>query len=128
MTKKKFSPPNIVKSNSALTLAEQWVSKMTKAVDDEQNEVEGRLPRLGLGAKVSRQFSVGPLSDPIERKLFAKLDTRTKRTEESNLATKDELNDDSDDSEDTESRSQVFNKKRTATPMMPSVQTKKKKN
>ncbi|KAF4386704.1 uncharacterized protein LOC115707936 [Cannabis sativa] len=127
MTKEKFSPPNIVKSNSALTLAEQWVSKMTKAVDDEQNEVEGRHPRLGLGAKFSRQFNVGPLSDPIERKLFAKLDTRTKRTEESNLATKDELNDDSDDSEDTESRSQVFNKKRAATPMMPSVQTKKKK-
>ncbi|XP_062090339.1 uncharacterized protein LOC133796716 [Humulus lupulus] len=128
MTKKKFSPPNIVKSNSALTLAEQWVSKMTKAVDDEQTEVEGRPSRLGLGAKFSRQFNVGPLSDPIERKLFAKLDTRTKRTEESNLATKDEPNDDSDDSEDIESRTQVFNKKRAANPVTPpSVQTKKKK-
>lgn len=81
--------------------------------------------RLGLGAKFSRQFNVGPLSDPIERKLFAKLDTRTKRTEESNLATKD---DDSDDSEDIESRTQVFNKKRAANPVTPpSVQTKKKK-
>ncbi|PON92085.1 hypothetical protein TorRG33x02_121570 [Trema orientale] len=124
---KKYIPPKIVKSDNALTMAEQWVSKMTKATDDEQTEVEGRPSRLGLGAKVSRQFKVGPLSDPLGRKLYAKLDSRTKRTEESNLAAKDIPGDDSDDGEDLESRTQVFDKKRAANPMMPYVQTKKKK-
>ena len=83
-----------------------------------------------MGAKVSRQSKVGPLSDPLERKLYAKLDSRTKRTHESNLAAKakDTSCVDIDDSEeDLESRTQVFDKKRTANPLMPCLQTKKKK-
>lgn len=82
------------------------------------------LCRLGLGAKISRQAKVGPFSDPLQRKLYAKLDARTKRTEESNLAAKENSG---DDSEDLESRTQVFDKKRATNPVTPSVQTKKKK-
>ena len=88
--------------------------------------------RLGLGAKVLRQTKIGPLKDPLEKKLYAKLDGRTKisATEESTLAAlkKDERGDDSDDSEDLESRTQVFDKKRAAAkPVTTPVQTKKKK-
>ncbi|XP_024027701.1 uncharacterized protein LOC21400276 [Morus notabilis] len=122
------SAPKIVKLDSALKLAEQWVNNMTKAEDDEQTEVEARPSRLGLGAKVSRQSKIGPLKDPLERKLYAKLHARTKSAEESTLtANKDGYGDDSDDSEALESRTQVFDKKRAANPVTPSVQQTKKR-
>ncbi|KAL5572859.1 hypothetical protein UlMin_022456 [Ulmus minor] len=120
----KESPSKIVKLDNALKLAEQWVDKMSKAADDENTEPEGRPSRLGLGAKVPRQSKVGPLKDPLERKLYAKLASRNKTSEET---TKDgRFGDDSDDDEDLESRTKVFNKKRAADPMTPSLQTKKK--
>ncbi|GKU88127.1 hypothetical protein SLEP1_g2428 [Rubroshorea leprosula] len=74
--KKKTEPTGIVKLDKALKLAEQWVNNMSGSVEDELVEVEpeGRPLKLGLGAKVSRQSKVGPSNDPVERKLYAKLD------------------------------------------------------
>ncbi|GMN44922.1 hypothetical protein TIFTF001_014106 [Ficus carica] len=102
---------------------------MSKAEDDEPIVVVGRPARLGLGAKILRQSKIGPLKDPLERKLYAKLDTRTKIAEDSPLAAnkKDGNGNDSDDSEDLESRTKVFDKKRAANQVKPSVQTKKRK-
>lgn len=125
----KSSPPKIIKLDTALKLAEKWVSNMSKAEDDEPIVVVGRPARLGLGAKILRQSKIGPLKDPLERKLYAKLDTRTKIAEDSPLAAnkKDGNGNDSDDSEDLESRTKVFDKKRAANQVKPSVQTKKRK-
>ncbi|EEF22819.1 conserved hypothetical protein [Ricinus communis] len=54
---------------------------MSKDVLDEPTEVEleYRPSRLGLGAKVARQPRVGHPSDPIRRKLHAKLKLEKER-------------------------------------------------
>uniref|UniRef100_A0A2P2JX13 Uncharacterized protein n=1 Tax=Rhizophora mucronata TaxID=61149 RepID=A0A2P2JX13_RHIMU len=88
------------------------------------------LCRLGLGAKVVRQSKVGPLNDPVERKLHAKLESQkrkaAKKNEESISLARDG-NDDSDDNSDNEleSRTSAFAKKRG--PPTPFLQVKKKK-
>ncbi|CAM8981465.1 unnamed protein product [Rhodiola kirilowii] len=53
---------------------------MSKSTDYETAdlELEARPSRLGLGAKVPRHVEVGPLNDPVERKLNSKLNA-TKR-------------------------------------------------
>ncbi|XP_021906193.1 uncharacterized protein LOC110820888 [Carica papaya] len=116
-TSKKKGTPQIVTLDKALKLAEQWVNSMTSAEDEPTSvESEGRPPRLGLGAKVSRQFKFRPSNDPVERKLHAKLDSRKRKaakyTEESSPAARDECLDDDVDEEDLESRSSVFAKRR----------------
>lgn len=87
--------------------------------------------RLGLGAKVSRQFKIGPSNDPIERKLYAKLDVGKRNSV--NGAIKDYApsarngSDNSDDSdEDLESRTKSFGKKRVV-PSSSSPQINKKR-
>ncbi|GLU00684.1 hypothetical protein SLE2022_180320 [Rubroshorea leprosula] len=128
--KKKAGPPQIVKLDKALKLAEQWVNNMSGSLEHEPVEVEpeGRPPKLGLGAKVSRQSKVGPSNDPVERKLYAKLDVgkrkASKSIEESTSYGRDESNEEEEEG-DLESRSSVFTKKR-AVPPTPTLQAKKK--
>ncbi|KDP38839.1 hypothetical protein JCGZ_04996 [Jatropha curcas] len=133
-TQKKSGPPQIVRLDKALKLAEQWVNNMSNSVEDEKKEVEpeGRPNRLGLGAKVAREFRVGPLNDPVERKLHAKLEAgkrKAAKSIEESLPTKNEgrnSNDNDDDSDgELESRNSAFAKKR-AGPPTPSLQLKKK--
>ncbi|GLT79646.1 hypothetical protein SLA2020_511280 [Shorea laevis] len=128
--KKKTGPTRIVKLDKALKLAEQWVNNMSGSVEDELVEVEpeGRPLKLGLGAKVSRQSKVGPSNDPLERKLYAKLDVgkrkASKSIEESTSYGRDESNEEEEEG-NSESKSSVFTKKR-AVPPMPTLQAKKK--
>uniref|UniRef100_A0A2P2JX31 Uncharacterized protein n=1 Tax=Rhizophora mucronata TaxID=61149 RepID=A0A2P2JX31_RHIMU len=131
-TQQKTGLPQIVRIDKALKLAEHWVNNMSKSIEDEaaQMEAVGRPERLGLGAKVVRQSKVGPLNDPVERKLHAKLESQkrkaAKKNEESISLARDG-NDDSDDNSDNEleSRTSAFAKKRG--PPTPFLQVKKKK-
>ncbi|XP_013639672.1 PREDICTED: uncharacterized protein LOC106344924 [Brassica oleracea var. oleracea] len=74
MTKKKT--PQILKTDTALKLAEKWVANMSMPAEDDPIEAqqEARPPRLGLGAKVSRQTKRRPSDDPLDQKLQAKFD------------------------------------------------------
>ncbi|XP_004492739.1 uncharacterized protein [Cicer arietinum] len=126
---KKTSAPPIVKLNKALKLAEAWVNNMSKSADDETTNVdmEGRPQRLGLGAKVSRQSKVGPSNDPVERKLYAKLDAEKRKAaniaKESSIAS-DNLDDDEDDED--ESRTNAFGKRKVKAPLTPNILGNKK--
>ncbi|OAY39790.1 uncharacterized protein LOC110625101 [Manihot esculenta] len=135
-TQKKPGAPQVVILNKALKLAEQWVNSMSKGIEDAATEVEpeGRPSGLGLGAKVIRQSKVGPLNDPVGRKLHAKLEAgkrkATKSIEESLPSTRGggncNDNDDEDSDGEMESRTSAFTKKR-AGPLTSSSQLKKKK-
>ncbi|TYK03014.1 putative RNA binding protein [Cucumis melo var. makuwa] len=134
----KSRPPEIIKLNDAAKLAAQLMSKMTNSewketgVDNESTAIEPEMrpPRLGLGAKVTRHFRNGPSNDPLDRKLYAKLDAGKKQaarkmSEETPVL--DNKDDDGDDEEE-ESRTAIFNKKRAAKPVtMPPFQGKKKR-
>ncbi|KAK1560999.1 hypothetical protein Q3G72_033294 [Acer saccharum] len=128
---KKPGPPQIFASNKALKLAEQWVDKMTKTVEDEPTEVEsgGRPSRLGLGAKVGRHSRVGPSNDPVERKLQGKLNAGKRNAAKSIKESTPPANDDDDEDEDddSESRSSAFAKKRGGPPVSSLQSTKKQK-
>ncbi|XVF65268.1 hypothetical protein PTKIN_Ptkin09bG0233800 [Pterospermum kingtungense] len=105
----------------AVITAEQWVSKMSGSAEDETVEVEpeGRQSGLGLGAKVPRQSKVGPSNDPVERRLYAKLEAgKRKASKNRELTTPSDRDgvDDSGDDEDLESRSSAFSKKKAAPP------------
>ena len=84
--------------------------------------------RLGLGAKVPRQSKVGPSNDPVERKLYAKLNAgkrkASKNRESTTLSDRDGVDEDGDD-EDLESRSSAFSRKR-AVPLTSQIQAKRK--
>ncbi|XP_043715808.1 uncharacterized protein LOC122664166 [Telopea speciosissima] len=114
--------PKLVTLNKAFQLAESWVNDMSgSTVDDSTEEFEGRPSRLGLGAKVIHQTKSRALTDPIERKLRAKLDAgkrkAAKNIEESNPSEKnDKLGEDDSDDEDSESRTNAFLKKRSILP------------
>ncbi|GFZ21028.1 hypothetical protein Acr_29g0001900 [Actinidia rufa] len=111
---------------------------MTKSTEEEPAvvELEGRPARLGLGATVPRQPKVGPLNDPVERKLYAKLDVgkrkAAKNKEESSPSArerhdvKDDEDDENEDEDKNESRTNLFVKKRVV-PLTSSLQAKKKK-
>lgn len=74
--------------------------------------------RLGLGAKVSRQFKVGPSNDPLERKLHAKLNLgkrKAAKTAKGSTPARDGSENDCDSEEDSDSRTRAFDKKRAAT-------------
>ncbi|XP_030440542.1 uncharacterized protein LOC115662545 [Syzygium oleosum] len=128
----KSGVPQIIKSNVALKLAEQWVNNMTKVAEDEQTEAEsdGRPSRLGLGAKFSCQMRPGPLNDPVERKLFANLQSgkrkAAKDAEESGPTARDPGGD-SDIDDELESRASAFAKKRAIAPPVPVTMKKKRR-
>ncbi|KAF5184909.1 pre-mRNA-splicing factor CWC22-like protein [Thalictrum thalictroides] len=122
--------PKLVILDKGLKLAESWMNNMSGSATDDANEVEyvGRPPRLGLGAKAVHQSRVGPLTDPVERRLVAKLDAgkrRAARTIEETNPSESNVGDDSSD-DDLESRTKAFTKKR-AISLAPSLQAKKNK-
>ncbi|XP_058222128.1 uncharacterized protein LOC131332085 isoform X2 [Rhododendron vialii] len=134
---KKPSRPQLVKLDKALKLAENWVNSMTKSTEEESGEVEleGRPLRLGLGATVPRQSRVGvvgPLNDPVDRRLHAKLEAGKRKAsqrmeEESSPSVRGGHNvkDDEDYDDDLDSRTNLFAKKRVM-PLTSSLQEKKK--
>ncbi|XP_054783232.1 uncharacterized protein LOC129290476 [Prosopis cineraria] len=129
---KKGSLPQIVKLDKALKLAEVWINNMSKVEDDEPTDAdkEGRPPRLGLGAKVFRQSKVGPSDDPVERKLYAKLDARKRKAaqmeEESRSSQRDGVEDDEDDAGE-DSRTSSFIKKAAPRPLPSTILGNKKR-
>ncbi|KAK7340258.1 hypothetical protein VNO77_20957 [Canavalia gladiata] len=128
-TPKKAGTSQIVKLDKALKLAQLWVNSMSKTADDERTnaDVEGRPPRLGLGAKVSRQSKVGPSDDPVERKLYAKLNAEKRKA--ANIAkestTRDVLDDD-EDNDNLDSRTNAFAKRKAEVPLISSILGNKK--
>ncbi|PSS26328.1 Protein of unknown function DUF3245 protein [Actinidia chinensis var. chinensis] len=133
----KTSRPQLVTLDKALKLAEQWVNNKNKSTEEEPTvvELEGRPARLGLGATVPRQSKVGPLNDPVERKLYAKLQVekrkaaKNKEKSKSSARERYDVKDDEDEDEDeyeNESRTNLFSKKRLV-PLTSSLQAKKKK-
>ncbi|XP_023549284.1 uncharacterized protein LOC111807690 [Cucurbita pepo subsp. pepo] len=121
----KSRPPEIIKLNDAAKLAAQLMSKMTKtewketANDNESTMFEpgNRPPRLGLGAKITHNIRNGPSNDPLDRKLYAKLDAVKKQAARKVSEDTPVLNneDDDDDDNDKESRTAIFDKKRVTT-------------
>lgn len=128
----KSGVPQIIKSDVALKLAERWVNNMTKVAEDEQTEAksEGRPSRLGLGAKFSHQMRPGLSNDPVERKLYANLQSgkrkAAKDAEESGLTARDPGGD-SDIDDELESRASAFAKKRPITPPVSLTMKKKRR-
>lgn len=126
----KKGPPQIVKLNKALALAEKWVSNMSKLpAEDESFETESRPARLGLGAKVPRTSTFVPSDDPLERKLYYKLNAQKRKAAKIAEALAPAARDDDDDDEDNlDSRTSAFEKKkRAADPVTPSVGKKKRR-
>ncbi|KAK7300728.1 hypothetical protein RJT34_11577 [Clitoria ternatea] len=125
-TTKKNGAPQIVKLDKALKLAESWVNNMSRDADDERTDTDivDRPYRLGLGAKVSRQSKVGPSDDPIERKLYAKLNAGKRKAaniaKRSTTITRDVL-DDENDYEDEDSRTSAFAKRKATVPLTSST-------
>lgn len=121
------SLPKLITCNKGLKLAEKWVKNMPGDVDEAKDiEMEGRPARLGLGAKVPRKSQVGPLNDPVERRLHRKFGLGSKKTtciEDS--PTKNEIANDDEDDENLDSRTNAFAKKRAA-PFSKTPQAKKK--
>lgn len=84
-----------------------------------------------MGATVPRQSRVGPLNDPVDRKLHAKLEAgkrkASQRMEESSPSTRGHNGneDEDDDDENLDSRTNLFAKKRVV-PLTSSSQAKKK--
>ncbi|CAH8389140.1 unnamed protein product [Eruca vesicaria subsp. sativa] len=121
---KKKRTPQILKTNTALKLAEKWVANMTTPAEDDpvEPEQEIRPHRLGLGAKVSRQMKRRPSDDPLDQKLQAKFDAGRRKharaEAESAGASKKAGDDSEDDDDESESKSQAFGKKNknTSTP------------
>ncbi|KAL2962901.1 hypothetical protein AAZX31_17G170200 [Glycine max] len=76
-TTKKTRAPQIIKLGKALKL----VNNMSKDANDDRTNVdlEGHPSGLGLGAKVSRQSKFVPSNDPVERKLYAKLNAEKRK-------------------------------------------------
>ncbi|XP_034689996.1 uncharacterized protein LOC117917737 [Vitis riparia] len=132
-TPPKTCPSQLVVLNKAFKLAEQWVKNMSTPLEDEPTEVklEARPSRLGLGAKVSRQSKIGPSNDPIERKLYAKLDAgkrkSSKSSKESTLSARNGSDNSDDSDEDLESRTKSFSKKRVVPPTSSLQRNKKSK-
>ncbi|EEF48688.1 conserved hypothetical protein [Ricinus communis] len=121
-------PPQIVRLDKVFKLAEQWVNNMGKDVLDEPTEVEPeyRPSGLGLGAKVAGQRRVGYPSDPVGRKLHAKLEA-VKRKAAKSIGGNDNGDDHEESDEELESRTNAFAKKvKGPPPSSPSLQVKKK--
>ncbi|KAL1219161.1 hypothetical protein V5N11_000546 [Cardamine amara subsp. amara] len=122
-TAKKKGAPQILKTDTALKLAEKWVANMTRPAADDPIETEQQVRphRLGLGAQVSRQTKPRPSDDPIDQKLQAKLDAGRRKHARSvaeSAGSSKNAGDDSEDDDESESKSQAFGKKKkiTSTP------------
>ncbi|ESQ43941.1 hypothetical protein EUTSA_v10006311mg [Eutrema salsugineum] len=122
MAKKKLTP-QILKTDTALKLAEKWVANMTRPAEDDPIEPEQQVRphRLGLGAKVSKQMKRRPSDDPLDQKLQAKFDAGRRKHARSlaeSAGSSQNAGDDSEDDDESESKSQAFGKKRknTSTP------------
>ncbi|CAM8974427.1 unnamed protein product [Rhodiola kirilowii] len=95
---------------------------MSKSTDYETAdlELEARPSRLGLGAKVPRHVEVGPLNDPVERKLNSKLNaTKRKASQIATENTKssiDNITDSGSDEDEPSGRSQAFSKRKATQP------------
>ncbi|KAL2481319.1 Protein of unknown function (DUF3245) [Abeliophyllum distichum] len=131
---KKCSQPELVKLDKAYKLAQQWVNNMSKSTVDGRStaiELEGRPARLGIGATVPRGSKVANSSDPVERKLLAKLDAEKrkvlKRNEEFVPSSKDVKVDKDSEDEELESRTRAFAKKRPLNTTSPLQHKKKNK-
>lgn len=129
MKTEKKGPPQIVKLNKALALAEKWVSNMSKLpAEDESFETESRPARLGLGAKVPRTSTFVPSDDPLERKLYYKLNAQKRKAAKIAEELAPAARDDDDDEDYLDSRTSAFEKKkRAADPVTPSVGKKKRR-
>ncbi|KAJ8498984.1 hypothetical protein OPV22_009536 [Ensete ventricosum] len=125
------APPNIVKLDKALKLAEAWVNNMSTSATAEQSEVEfeGRPSRLGLGAKITPKMKVAVSSDPVVWKLLGKLNSKKKLSSDNReKASPVKENAPSDDDEnEPESRTSAFAKKRLMPPATYLQSTKKRK-
>lgn len=130
---KKKPLPHLVKLDYAFKLAEQWVNNMSKSsINDKSPSTEleeGRPLRLGIGATVPRESKFTRSSDPVERKLLAKLHNEKKRVamEQESLAPAAENGNGDEDSEEeeSESKTRAFVKKRPPGPIS-SLHAKKK--
>ncbi|KAL6951923.1 hypothetical protein U1Q18_028987 [Sarracenia purpurea var. burkii] len=109
---------------------------MTKSAEEESTlvELEGRPHRLGIGATVPRQSTVGPSNDPIERKLHSKLEPGKRKaariSEESSVSARAEehhnkIDEEEYEDENLDSRTNLFAKRRPE-PMISSSQAKKR--
>ncbi|CAN8254048.1 unnamed protein product [Cochlearia groenlandica] len=121
-TAKKKGAPQILKTNTALNLAEKWVSNMTRTREDDpiEAEQEVRPHRLGLGAKVSRKMQPRLSDDPLDRKLQARFDAGRRkhaRSEAEFAVSSKNAADDSDSDDESERKSQAFGKKGKHTSM-----------
>ncbi|XP_020218700.1 uncharacterized protein LOC109801938 [Cajanus cajan] len=118
-TSKKTGAAQIVKLDKALKLAQQWLNNMSEEADDDRTnaDLQGRPSGLGLGAKVSRHSKAGASDDPVEKKLYAKMNAEKRKAaniaKESATIARDALDDD-EDSEDLDSRTNAFASKRKA--------------
>lgn len=91
-------------------------------------EYEGRIPRLGLGAKVPENAK--PLTDPVERKLLGKLNAYARQSSKSagKASADEECEPNEDDNDDEpESRTKSFVKKRAIPPVASLQLTKRRK-
>ncbi|XP_042006823.1 uncharacterized protein LOC121755573 [Salvia splendens] len=116
---KKKPQPQLVKLNHAFKLAEQWVNNMSKTstIDKPPSiELEGRPMRLGIGATVPKESKFTCSSNPVEKKLLAKLHNNKIKG-----AVKDEASvppsetgkaDEDSEDEESESKTRAFSKKR----------------
>ncbi|XP_057787481.1 uncharacterized protein LOC131004750 [Salvia miltiorrhiza] len=118
---KKKPQPQLVKLNHAFKLAEQWVNNMSKSSSNDKStsiDLEGRPMRLGIGATVPKESQFTRSSNPVERKLLAKLHNDKRK-----VAMKDEAlvpsaengkaDEEDSDEEESESKTRAFTKKRT---------------
>ncbi|KAH6772667.1 hypothetical protein C2S52_004524 [Perilla frutescens var. hirtella] len=117
---KKKPQPQLVKLDYAFKLAEQWVNNMSKSSMKDKSPSteleEGRPLRLGIGAAVPRESKFTRSSDPVERKLLAKLHNEKRRVamELEGLAPSAENRNGNEDSqeEESESKTKAFVKRR----------------
>ncbi|KAJ4778238.1 hypothetical protein LUZ62_062495 [Rhynchospora pubera] len=103
--------PKIVKVDKAFELAKIWVKNMSGGISEEKVtdvEIEGRPPRLGLGARVAPKAKT-TLTDPVERKLLSKVNAKRKQSLENEE--KNEIQSE-DDTDEPESRTSAVAKKR----------------
>ncbi|KAL4191505.1 hypothetical protein AMTRI_Chr07g80810 [Amborella trichopoda] len=108
----------VVTLGKALKLAEGWVKNMSGSDADDSlfPDVESRPARLGLGAKYIPHSKTVAITDPLERKLHAKLVPARARNDRENVEQDQNskgVKDDDEDEEALESRSNAICKKST---------------
>ncbi|KAL4198962.1 hypothetical protein AMTRI_Chr03g48720 [Amborella trichopoda] len=108
----------VVTLGKALKLAEGWVKNMCGSDADDSlfPDVESRSAGLGLGAKYIPHSKAVAITDPLERKLHAKLVSAKARNERDNVEQDQNskgVKDDDDNEEDLENRNNAICKKGT---------------